>query len=213
MALELDGVYQITLEGTVLDQTVANIWYCVVQAVGSVDGNETQLAEAWWNHVKVQYRAVAVTNYATAFQNVKVEQCGTGVRGYGVYPIPIAEQSGTRSNGSGGGAESLPSFTAVGMRLNVGSRQTRPGQKRLWGLAEIDQNANTLQASAFNAAVALGTRMEGLLTLGAPLALTQIYHVIRKSGPLDHNLLVNPITTTSVSRMVRSQVSRRPRAF
>lgn len=213
MSVTAGDVYQVTVQGTVLGESVANVWYLQVAAVGASGSNATQLAEGWWNHVKEAYRAVAVTNYATAFQNILIEQCGTGERGFGIYPVPLAEQGGTRSNGSGGGAESLPSFTSIGMRLNVGTRTTRPGQKRLWGLAEIDQNANTLQLSAYNAAVALGVRMEGTLTLGAPVALTDVFHVVRKTAPLDHVSVVQPITTTSVSRMVRSQVSRRPKAF
>lgn len=213
MAIAAGDIYQMTVQGTILGETVANVWYLQVASIGAGGIDATNLAEGWWNHIKTSYRAVAVTNHTTAYQNILAEQCGTGTREFGVYPVPIAEQGGTRSNGSGGGAESLPSFTAIGMRLNVGSRLTRPGQKRLWGLAEIDQNANQLQASAYGAADALGMTMRGTLTLGAPAALVDVFHVIRKTAPLDHVSVVQPITTTSVSRTVRSQVSRRPRPF
>lgn len=213
MALVADGVYQITVHGSVLGEQVANVWYAQLSGSPAPGDNETMLGEAWWNHVKAEYRNVATTAYPTAFLSVAVEQCGTGVRGFGVYSIPPGERPGLRTVPAAEQPQTMPSFSAAGMRLNVGTRLTRPGQKRFWGLAEQDNNAGTLQSSAVTALVALGNRMMGTLTLGAPLALMTLFHVIRKSAPLDHVNVVQPITTFSLPTTVRSQVSRRPRAF
>lgn len=213
MAFANDDVYQISVVGSYGTKPAVNVWYVRVVFASDPGITAPQLGEAFWNHVKAEYRQVATTNWATAFTEIRVEQCDVPAGMYGLYSVPLGEQPGLRVGGTTGQESPLPIFNAAGARLNVGSKLTRPGQKRFYGLAEGDSAAGTLQAPARAAVIALGAKMTSTMILGAPALLTELETVVRKTAPLDVASPNQRVVSMSVPVTVRSQVSRRPRAF
>lgn len=209
-----DGqVFRLTVAGEISGQVLNNVWFFKVAFASDPAITPAQLGEAWWNHVKVNYRGVACTVWTTAFTSILVEQVNVAAGAYGTFPIPLAEQAGTRVPAGAPGNELTPSFIAAGMRLNVSTKVTRPGQKRLWGLVEGDLFQTDLGTPARTAALLLGSQMDDNIILGAPAALTEVHMVIRKTAPDDVASVDQRVTGTSVSNRIRSQVSRRLAAY
>ena len=213
MPLVSGNVLRLTVSGASDGQILNNVWFVRMGFVSDPGITAVNVAEAWWNHVKAAYRGIATTGWAQAYINVAVEQVNVAAGEYGNYPIPLAEQAGTRSPGASPGSVNTNTFTGVGMRLNVGTRLTRPGQKRFWGLSENDLTGNGLEAGVVTAANVLGAILDDNIVLGAPAALSELRHVIRQTGPDEAVMPVQNITSASVSTRVRSQVSRRTPAF
>lgn len=210
----LDGnVYKMVVTGGSGGQVLQNIWHVVVNFASDPAITPAQLAEAWWNHVKANYRNVATNVWATAYLSVYCEQVDIAAAPFGIYPIPVGEQVGSRVPAAAPGNVQTNTFTSIGMRLNVGTHLTRSGQKRLWGLSEGDLLGNSLEAPAIAAAVLLGQAMDQFQVLGAPALLTEVQPVVRATAPDDEVSPHQYITSCSVSPTVRSQVSRRVPAF
>jgi len=125
------------------NQQTLNVWqYQVVAHTGTWDG--AQFAQAWWDEFKAVYRALAAVAFGTPFQSVRVTELNDAIGEYGEYGIPEAEQAGTRANPTAN--QGLPNFNAVGVRLTVPTRTTRPGQKRFAYLLEEDNASGVLQS-------------------------------------------------------------------
>ena len=102
------------------------------------------VGEAYWNDVKTALRATVPANSAIGgFRSIFVSEPGPN-GAYGEFPIPTAEQVGTRS--TAGLGDQMPPFVAVGVRLTVATRATRPGQKRFAFVNEVDSVNGVLQA-------------------------------------------------------------------
>lgn len=213
MPLVADQVYQFTVQGSWALKPVVNVWYMRVVFASDPAINASQLANAFWDKVKAEYRQIATTGWTTAFQNVFCEQVDVAGGAYGVYVIPAGEAAGLRVGGATGQEAALPSFNAAGARLNVMTKVTRPGQKRFYGLAEGDNTGGVLQSPARTAVLALGTVMTSTFVLPAPALLTELETVVRKTAPLDTPSPNQRVDSFSVPVTVRSQVSRRSRAF
>lgn len=205
MAIGSGSLIEVVVTGSYDGQTMSNVWqYEVTSSPGGITGEE--YAAAWWNNVKTVYRAVPTTPFTNAFESVSVRELDTLVGDYGVYAVPSGERAGTGSVGSE--ASPLPLFNAIGVRLSVGTRVTRPGQKRFSGLVEADSDNARLQSRAISAAEALMTHMVAGLTLGAPaLTATMALAVVRKDVdglPVAYQQVqgysVNPYMTSQVSR-------------
>ena len=167
--------------------------------------NAEQVAEAWWNHVKVAFRALYPTVMAIAFEEIMVTELNNpdGVRG--TWAIPNAEQAGTRVSSG----ELMPALNSLSMRFGVDQRTTRPGQKRFSCLTELDQNAGLLAAPVVAAANALGAVLSTDMVLGAPIATGLLDPVVVRLGN-DYTVEAwQPILSYFVNEWVTTQRSRK----
>jgi len=166
-----------------------------------------QLGEAWWNHYKDAWRALANPDPDFAqFTSVLVREVG-GTLTYGEYPIPVDEQDGTRSASFTG---PMPSFTSVGCRLSVGTSVTRPGQFRIPFMDEIDNDRNFVHANFLAICDDLAALYSQPNTLGAPTATGVITPQVVKFGVDNNDVAANqPIVGYVLNNVVTTQVSRR----
>nr|CRY97683.1 hypothetical protein [uncultured prokaryote] len=169
--------------------------------------NADAVGEAWWQDVKAAWRALVVSDASVlTFDSVIVEEFN-GSGGLGEFAIPTAERLGTRV--LGGSPEPCASYNAVGVRLTVPTRNTRPGQKRFPVFYENDLERQVIAAAYLALIPALAAKYSNTLTLGAPVALGTLTPIIIKYDPntgaeLDRQdvagFVVNPDLTTQVSR-------------
>jgi len=209
MAIAVDDVYRLTVAGSSGSQVLNNVWFLRITAAPIPPITPAQVAEAWWNDKKVLYRGMVTNVWTQAFLSVAIEQVDVAVAGFGVYAIPAGEQAGTRVPAVAPGNVQMNTFSAIGMRLNVSTRATRPGQKRFWGLSEGDVLGNNLEAPAAAAAVAFGATLASTILFGAPALSAEAKMIVRASGADNVPQVHQDITGASVSLNVRSQVSRR----
>lgn len=206
MSIEIGALLEISVSGDVFSNQVMNVWqYEVTNTMATITAEH--VAEAWWNHVKDNYRAVPTSTYTGLFRNVFVRELNTPTGAYGSYGIPASERAGTRSPGSS--SDILPIFNAVGVRLNVGTRATRPGQKRFCGLNEDDQSSGSLQTAVSTAVGTLMDQMIESMTLGAPAATMVLMPIVCRKDVLGNVVAHQAITSYSLKSAVTSQVSRK----
>lgn len=165
------------------------------------------LGEAWWNDYKDVWRACMPANLSAGqFLTVLVREIGGGLS-YGEFAIPVDEQEGTRTGSIG---DPLPSYAAVGVRLTVGSRATRPGQMRVSFLHEADTIRNDVQAGFLALVQDLADHYSQTSILGAPAATGTITpNVVRFGANPDTTLANQPIVGNIVNPISTSEVSRR----
>lgn len=208
MAAITGDFLKITLRYTFMNQKcqTGSIWAPENRMVDTITA--AHVGEAWWNHVKTSWRALIVNYGSFTFDSVIVEELG-GNSNFGEYAIPPAEQLGTRAPGTLG--EWLPSYCAVGVRLAVGTRVTRPGQKRFPGLTEGDNSNGTITAAFQTLVGAVAAVYSGSATLGAPALAEVIHPVVATFAPQNPvpvasqrviGYLVNPVITSQVSRKI-----------
>lgn len=158
------------------------------------------VAEAWWNDVKTAWRATVPNDALATFQSVRVEEFGGGF-GFGEYAIPLAEQKGTRS--PTGLGEFLPAYVAVGCRLVVATRVTRPGQVGFPFVMEGDNANGTLQATLLGLLNTLAAKYSAAVALGAPVATGTMHPSVIKNpdfntSPAVHQRITGHIVNTSL---------------
>lgn len=178
--------------------------YNVLEIIGTPTADH--YAQAWWNHVKTNFRALVGSSFGAVLMSVKVRELGNSVGEYGEYAIPTAEQTGTRTPPTD--QTPAPVFNAAGVRLTVGTRLTRPGQKRFPFLYRDDLNSQVL-ATAYSTPLAtlMGT-LTSNMTLGAPAAgVVLVPHVVSlnpdgsiRAAQLVTGYLINQNATSQVSR-------------
>lgn len=174
MAIEPGSLVNITVTTLSLNGLSLNSWdYEAAGTVAAVP--PINIAEAWWNHVKAAYRGIYSTIYGPIFQSVRITELNNDAGAYAEYSIPLAERTGTRAGATG---DAMPPFSAVGVRLTVGSRVTRPGQKRFGNLYEGDQVSGVLQSGIVNAVNSLMAVMTTGMVLGAPAAAAGLLPIV-----------------------------------
>lgn len=201
------SIIEISVIGLALDQTVMNVFQYEAGSVLS-GTTATQLGEAYWNHVKTTYRGLCPTVFSGYFRTIKVAELNDPAGAYGEYTVPTGERGGTRN--PGGANTPLPAFAAVGMRLAVATRTTRPGQKRFPFVTEEDNDYGQLTPGIIAAANALGAVLTTTITLGAPSALTTLKPVIVRKDAAGAVTAQQDVTGFIVNPFVTSQVSRKP---
>lgn len=167
------------------------------------------VAEAYWNDVKTAWRAMAFNSIASAqFVSVVCREVG-GSLGLGEYAIPAGEQAGTRSTGGANGF--APSYVAVGVRLAVGTRITKPGQKRVPFILEDDVLANSASSAVQALADTLAQKWSQPIVLGAPVATGSLIPVVARLDRTNPDVLIaqQEVTGHAVNPFLTSQVSRR----
>lgn len=207
MAITVGALLEVSIGGEANNNAVFNVWqYEVTTSFPAITAEN--VAEAWWQHVKAVYRGIAATNYSGLFRQVMVRELNAPTGAFGSWAIPSAEWAGTRSPGSA--AEFLPTFNAAGVRLNVGTRVTRPGQKRFCGLVESDNNSGSLTAGVLTAIDNAMVVMIASMTLGAPAATMVLRPVVTRKDATGVVTAHQPIGSYSTNNLVTSQVSRKP---
>lgn len=206
MAITTGSRISVSLSQISAGQVQMNVWdYIVLEIVGTPTAGN--YAEAWWNHVKTNYRALAPSSWGSAFTSVKVSELGNSEGEYGEYSIPAGERTGTRATPTD--SDAMPSYAAVGVRLGVATRVTRPGQKRFGFLTQSDVIGNDLQ-SGYNALlVTLMDTMKANMTLGSPAAgVVLVPSVVGLNA--DGTIRTSQVVTGyAINQKVTSQVSRR----
>lgn len=206
MAITTGSLVRVALAQSNLGEVQMNIWdYLVLELAGiPTAGN---YAEAWWNHVKTAYRAMALATNTTAFSSVRVTELGNPTGEYGEFSVPTGERAGTRT--SPGDADMLPSYAAIGVRLSVATRSTRPGQKRFGFLTQTDLVNNDVQSAIGTLTTTLMNVMTTNITLGAPAAgVVLVPHVVSLNG--DGTVRAHQaVTGYAINAKATSQVSRR----
>ena len=199
-------IYEVALKMASGAGNAYNVFqYSVVVASEGTDGN--QLAEAWWNHVKTVYRALITNGIPDYFRSVVAKDLSDPLGLFGEYGIPVGERGGTRTGGDGG--EPVPAFNAVGVRLNVASRVTRPGQKRLSGLIERDLYGQAVHGDYMALASAWADVITNDFVLGAPAALVTLRPAVVRRDITGAVVADQPVTGYFVNPNVTSQVSRK----
>jgi hypothetical protein len=206
MAITEGTLLRVSLSGLIYNQLVMNVW--TYEVGGTFSGIEAgAVANAWWQRVKTPYRALVGTAFGAVFSKVIVADMENPLGDYGEYAVPVAERSGTRSNGSENG---MPGFVAAGVRLSVATRVTRPGQKRFPWLMENDSAGSGLE-SGFSTLVA--TLMDAAtvnVTLGAPALGMDLNPVVVRLDPATGlPVAYQPVVGYSINTSTTSQVSRK----
>jgi hypothetical protein len=199
---------KITIEGELLGQTWNNVMWYTTDGAAFLTADATAVGQAYWNHIKVAWRAAMVDNplyYRTL--SVRVSEPGpTGA--FGEYPIPALEQVGTRSVV---GANPLPAFNAAGIRLAVATRTTRPGQKRIVGGLEVDQDVGVWNTGYLTLVNAIAPFFALPIVLGAPVATGALEPIVTRLSPAGDTVLAQqPVVGWVTNTYVTSQVSRKP---
>lgn len=206
MAIGSGALIEVSLRGLSLGSEVFNVFqYEVIVGLGSVTA--AGYAEAWWNHVKTSMRGLFPISYSGYFRSVLLKELNNAAGAYGEYAIPAGERGGTRTIVSADAP--LPAFNAVGMRLTVGSRVTRPGQKRFTALVEEDVDYGNLTAGVLAAANTLGGVLTADMVLGSPAATATFRPIVVRKDVTGAVTAHQPVAGFIVNSMPTSQVSRK----
>lgn len=206
MGITEGTLLEVSLVSQVGANRLMNVWG--YEVTGTFTGiPAVNVAEAWWNSVKANYRGLVYATAGWVYTTVLVREMNNPVGELAEWTVPTGEQQGTRA--APDNPDFLPIFNAVGVRLTVSSRTTRPGQKRVWGLTESDNDSNIVGATFLALVDTLMNQMDGQITLGAPaLGMDLQPHVFRKdaTGAVTAHQAINGHVT---NRIITSQVSRR----
>lgn len=206
MALNTNDLVEIELHMLVYNQTMMNVFqYRFSEFEFGV--TLAQILPAWWAHVRTVYRAMAYTGYGQVFQKIVGRQLNAPTGELAEYGIPEGEQTGTRANPSP--AHFMPSFNSIGIRLLVGTRATRPGQKRLPFMAEADVTNGALDSTITALTVTWANLMTSNMALGAPAALTALTPIITRKTSQGLVTAHQDVTGYLINPQVTSQNSRK----
>lgn len=205
MAIAVDSILQLSLNMDHNGARLMNV-YCYKVAVLPAPVSAVAYGEAWWNHVKATYRALSQTAAGPVFTSVLVRDLSDPTGELAEYSIPTADRTGTR--GTTPNPEAMPNLNAVGVRLTVGTRVTRPGQKRIPFMTEYDVAGEQVAAAYVTLVQSVAGVVSSRAILGAPAAGVAIDPVVvglNTDGTIRaHQLVtgynVNPYVTSQVSR-------------
>ena len=205
----LSPYIKVTLRGVILGQQwEVGQWYRT-NGAAFLTATPEGVGEAWWNDVQADLRDFVPYALQLTLNSVFVEEPGsTGA--YGEYPIPAGMRYGMRGNPTDQSSTLLPPFVAAGIRQTVGSRITRPGQKRFPGLLEGDITNGTLTAGTITVLNDVGAKWSSAIILGAPVAtgtLTPV--VVQTASLLGPVIIAQDVTGYLTAQEPTSQVSRK----
>ena len=202
MALpDVDDTYRITLHMSFFGEEVLNVFFYRDTAIGGPSA--ASVAEGFWNKIKVAFRAFLQGSSSVIYVKVAAEQLFSPY-GFAEYSVPPAEQAGSRA----GSDQFMPVFNSAVVKLNVGTRATRPGSKRLWGLLEADSTQSVLAAGAVTLWGAAAALLDDTFTAtGTAINLTPV--IVGYPTPfLPAPPRVQDVTLAALSPYVGHQVSR-----
>lgn len=199
---------KVTYRYTYLAQKCENIQYYRLDGAAFLTATVLGVLEALWNDQKTALRSMMGNLLADAsWDSLLGNEIGGGL-GYAEFPVPTAERVGLRAVGSLG--DPVSSFTAGGFRQTVGTRVTRPGQKRFPFIYETDIDRNTLGVGYLSGLDAVAIKFSAAVTLGAPVA-TGLMHpeIAHLTGAPPVPTTYQDVTGYVKNSNVTSQVSRK----
>lgn len=190
-------------QGAPTNPTLNVFHYRVIDA-GAPTTTYAEVAQAFWDYIKTEWRATFPLDIGPWFRRVVVENVTNGLD-FGEYTIPTSEDDGTRTTSG----DYLGDWLAVAMRLNVGTHLTRPGQKRFGGLYEGDQASGFITSTLRGLYETFGGKLDenigfGLLTDGEMQPV--VYGEVNDERP---EPVYNPVTSVTVQDRFTSQRTRR----
>jgi hypothetical protein len=180
------AILRVVVRWTAFGEPCENVGYFYPVGAAFLTATCTQVAEAVWNDFKADYRALLpATPTEYLFKEVFVEEVDVGA-GIGTYPIPAAEQPGTRA--TTGGVTVQQVWNSASVKLVVGSHATRPGGKRWSPIYDQDVDGDrVLGATILGLMDAFGALWGTTRTLGAPVATgTLVPQVVSLITPLTY---------------------------
>lgn len=188
-------------------QQCQNTQYWTPGGAAFLTADMIQVLEAYWGEIQPLLAPLMPSNGALGrFVSLLGEEIGTGNQ-FAEFPIPPAEQVGTRS---GLTDDNIPaSFNAWGFRQTVGTRTTRPGQKRFPWFAETDIEGNELEADFFALAEPLAEHFSEIVTLDVPVLTGVLTPVVGGTVVGGEPTVWQDITGYVLNPDVTSQVSRK----
>lgn len=204
MALDAQDLIEVSLNILHMSQQMNMVFQYEIDTIPP-SVSTVQLAEGWWNHVKASTRALAQASFGAVFRTVRIRELNDAGGDYAEFDIPIGEQAGTRAVAA---SERMPPFVATGVRLVVGSRITRPGQKRVPFLLESDVSDGVVTANMLALITTWCGVMTNFMTLGAPAATVGLIPMVMRKDASGFvtarqqitGFLINPNATTQNSR-------------
>lgn len=195
-------VLQVNLRGTFMQQKIQNVFHFRLVAAAD-DGYMSAFANGFWQHIKVQWRAVTPLSAKLIYTDVTVEALG-GSNPFGQYTIPVAEQQGTRATAT----LFMPPFNAANITFNVSNRNVRPGSKRIAGLVEEDQADGVLNDSLIGLYNTLAVKLIDDVTVADP-AMSGIFVIYGRENNNRPTPVSEPVVGYKTSPNVSSQNSRK----
>lgn len=209
MAIGAGSLIEVAIGGAIFSQQWMNVYtYLVVGELGSPTASDW--GEALWNDLKATLRPLVSAAHDGAFVYARVREMDDPAGEYGEYAVPVGERGGTLS---WSGGDVLPPMLAAAIRLTVGTRVTRPGQKRIPGADEA-QMANAIWVPGYLAALnAHGFALTQPSTLGAPALGSEVQPVIvsrdRVTGlPQAHQAVTGYVVSSYVTTQNTRKVGR-----
>lgn len=206
MALpDVPDTYRVIVRQLFFAQEILNVFhYRDVAITGFLPVN---IASGFWNAVKAAWRAWLPNSASLIFDRVDVEALFDD-HAFGSYSIPSAERQGTRA--AGGSNLSSPNLAGA-IKLEVGTRVTRPGSKRIVGLLDADHDYVTITAGPLALLQALADVLDQDVTpTGGGAAVSPVI-VGYPSSITSLGLRVQDVTNGVASQFLSHQVSRDPR--
>jgi hypothetical protein len=207
MAVATDSLIEVVYNCTAMGSNMLSVYQYECGAV--IPGiSLVQILEAYWNNVKANYRACIPTQVGSFFMTLRGRELNNPAGDFAEFDIPAVERAGTRVAGSP--TDLFPSFVAVGVRLVVGTRATRPGQKRLGPVQETDAANGAILGAYGTPLNTLFGMMTTLMTLGSPAATVQLKPIICRKDSAGNvtahqyptGFLINPNLTSQNTRKV-----------
>lgn len=206
MPILVDALLEISSVGEVFSNEVRNVWqYQVITTAPTITA--AHVGEAWWNNVKTVLRGIIPTSVPGYYRSVEVRELNNIEGAIGIYGIPAGEQAGTRS--ATGGGDIMPPYVAVAARLNVGTRATRPGQKRFGGVLEGDNVNGQVQTALKNAVDTAMAHMIQTLTLGSPAAAMTLLPIVCRKDSQGFVTAFQNIESWNVNQYLSTQNTRK----
>lgn len=198
---------RITLRYVYLGQQCENVQWYFGGGAAFVTATMPEILAAYWQNVRDQWHALMYDDLAiNSIDSILGEAIG-GDEEFAEYPIPSEDRVGDKDVATFG--QPLPGTLAGGVRLTVGTRQTRPGQKRAPFIGEAQINKNDLDPTYLSELADWGETFSTLRTLGAPAATAILQPVVTHHDKDTHELdgwqdvtgqVINPYASSQVSR-------------
>lgn len=201
------GHAKISIRYTYLGQKCENVQFFRLTGTAFATATMEGVLEAYWNDIKDAFRSLFSTSADVSTIDSILGEEVAGLEGFAEFAIPPDERVGTRSAGSDG--LWLNSFSALGMRQTVGTRVTRPGQKRFPMLREGDVSGNALTGAIIDYYDPALNKFIDPITLGAPVATGVMQPEVGKSVASGFPTVYQDVTGKVVNPNVTTQVSRK----
>jgi len=188
-------------------QECQNTQYWTPGGAAFLTADMIQVLEAYWNNLQpILDPLMPASSTVGSFISLLGEEIGTGNQ-FAEYAVPLADQQGSRS---GLTDDTVPaSFNAFGFRQVVGTRLTRPGQKRFPWMAENDIDGNELDPTFIDLIADLADHFSNTVILGAPVATGVLVPVIGGTVVDGEPTVWQDVTGAIINQDVTSQVSRK----